>query len=90
MNKRPRTVNLYAIDLWKFQGGKKIETGTTYFIDFDLEYMADVDEAGRAFKGRTRSGFIDEDSRNSLIHVPIFEIQGFDSRTDTSIKPQKD
>lgn len=90
VNKRPRTVKLYAIDLWRFRGGKKIETGTTYFIDFDLEYMADVDEAGRAFKGRTRSGFIDEDSRNSLSHVPIFEIQGFDSRIDTSIKPQKD
>lgn len=90
VNKRPRTVTLYAIDLWRFRGGKKIETGTTYFIDFDLEYMADTDDAGRAFKGRTRSGLIEEDSRNSLIHVPIFEIQGFDSRIDTSIKPQKD
>lgn len=90
VNKRPRTVTLYAIDLWRFRGGKKIETGTTYFIDFDLEYMADVDDAGRAFKGRTRRGLIEEDSRNSLIHVPIFKIQGFDSRTDTSIKPQKD
>lgn len=90
VNKRPRTVTLYAIDLWRFRGGKKIETGTTYFIDFDLEYMADTDDAGRAFKGRTRRGLIEEDSRNSLIHVPIFEIQGFDSRKDTSIKPQKD
>ena len=90
VNKRPRTVTLYAIDLWKFRGGKKIETGTTYFIDFDLEYMADMDDAGRAFKGRNRRGLIEEDSRNSLIHVPIFEIQGFDSRIDTSIKPQKD
>ena len=90
VGKRPRTVPLYAIDLWRFRGGKKIETGTTYFIDFDLEYMADVDDAGRAFKGRNRRGLIEEDSRNSLIHVPIFEIQGFDSRTDTSIKPQKD
>lgn len=90
VDKRPRTVTLYAIDLWRFRGGKKIETGTTYFIDFDLEYMADMDDAGRAFKGRTRRGFIEEDSRNSLIHVPIFEIQGFDSRKDTSIKPQKD
>ena len=90
VNKRPRTVTLYAIDLWRFRGGKKIETGTTYFIDFDLEYMADTDDAGRAFKGRDRRGLIEEDSRNSLIHVPIFEIQGFDSRTDTSIKPQKD
>ena len=90
VGKRPRTVTLYAIDLWKFRGGKKIETGTTYFIDFDLEYMADVDDAGRAFKGRNSRGLIEEDSRNSLIHVPIFEIQGFDSRTDTSIKPQKD
>jgi hypothetical protein len=90
VNKRPRTVTLYAIDLWRFRGGKKIETGTTYFIDFDLEYMADTDDAGRAFKGRTRSGLIEEDSRNSLSHVPIFEIQGFDSRIDTSIKPQKD
>ena len=90
VGKRPRTVPLYAIDLWRFRGGKKIETGTTYFIDFDLEYMADVDDAGRAFKGRNRRGLIEEDSRNSLIHVPIFEIHGFDSRTDTSIKPQKD
>lgn len=90
VGKRPRTVTLYAIDLWKFRGGKKIETGTTYFIDFDLEYMADVDDAGRAFKGRNSRGIIEEDSRNSLIHVPIFEIQGFASRTDTSIKPQED
>ena len=90
VDKRPRTVTLYAIDLWRFRGGKKIETGTTYFIDFDLEYMADVDDAGRAFKGRNSRGIIEEDSRNSLIHVPIFEIQGFASRTDTSIKPQKD
>ena len=90
VNKRPRTVTLYAIDLWRFRGGKKIETGTTYFIDFDLEYMADMDDAGRAFKGRNHRGLIEEDSRNSLIHVPIFEIQGFDSRTDTSIKPQED
>ncbi|MBF1075540.1 MAG: hypothetical protein HXL29_01800, partial [Prevotellaceae bacterium] len=90
VNKRPRTVKLYAIDLWRFRGGKKIETGTTYFIDFDLEYMADMDDAGRAFKGRNSRGIIEEDSRNSLIHVPIFEIQGFDSRIDTSIKPQKD
>ena len=90
VNKRPRTVTLYAIDLWRFRGGKKIETGTTYFIDFDLEYMADTDDAGRAFKGRNSRGLIEEDSRNSLIHVPIFEIQGFDSRKDTSIKPQKD
>lgn len=90
VNKRPRTVTLYAIDLWRFRGGKKIETGTTYFIDFDLEYMAETDDAGRAFKGRNSHGLIEEDSRNSLIHVPIFEIQGFDSRRDTSIKPQKD
>lgn len=90
VDKRPRKVTLYAIDLWRFRGGKKIETGTTYFIDFDLEYMADMDDAGRAFKGRNRSGFIEEDSRNILIHVPIFKIQGFDSRKDTSIKPQKD
>ena len=90
VGKRPRTVTLYAIDLWRFRGGKKIETGTTYFIDFDLEYMADMDDAGRAFKGRNRRGIIEEDSRNSLIHVPIFEIQGFESRTDTSIKPKED
>lgn len=90
VGKRPRTVTLYAIDLWRFRGGKKSETGTTYFIDFDLEYMADMDDAGRAFKGRNRRGLIEEDSRNSLIHVPIFEIQGFDSRKDTSIKPQED
>ena len=90
VNKHPRTVTLYAIDLWRFRGGKKIETGTTYFIDFDLEYMADMDDAGRAFKGRNRRGIIEEDSRNSLIHVPIFEIQGFESRTDTSIKPKED
>ena len=90
VNKRQRTVTLYAIDLWRFRGGKKIETGTTYFIDFDLEYMADTDDAGRAFKGRNSRGLIEEDSRNSLSHVPIFEIQGFDSRIDTSIKPQKD
>ena len=90
VNKHPRTVTLYAIDLWRFRGGKKIETGTTYFIDFDLEYMADMDDAGRAFKGRNRRGLIEENSRNSLTHVPIFEIQGFDSRKDTSIKPQED
>lgn len=89
VNNRPRTVTLYAIDLWKFRGGKKIETGTTYFIDLDLEYMADVDDAGRAFKGRNSRGLIEDDSRNSLIHVPIFDIQGFESRTDTSIKPQE-
>ena len=52
--------------------------------------MADVDDAGRAFKGRNYRGLIEADSRNSLIHVPIFEIHGFDSRTDTSIKRQKD
>ncbi len=90
VDKRPRTVTLYAIDLWRFRGGKKIETGTTYFIDFDLEYMADMDDAGRAFKGRNSRGLIEEDSRNSLIHVPIFDIQGFDSRIDTSIKPKED
>lgn len=90
VGKRPRTVPLYAIDLWRFRGGKKIETGTTYFIDFDLEYMADVDDAGRAFKGRNYRGLIEADSRNSFNLVPIFEIHGFDSRTDTSIKPQKD
>lgn len=89
VGKRPRTVPLYAIDLWRFRGGKKSETGTTYFIDFDLEYMADMDDAGRAFKGRNSRGLIEEDSRNSLIHVPIFAIQGFESRTDTSIKPQE-
>ena len=90
VGKRPRTVPLYAIDLWRFRGGKKIETGTTYFIDFDLEYMADVDDAGRAFKGQNYRGLIEADSRNSFNLVPIFEIHGFDSRTDTSIKPQKD
>lgn len=89
VDKRPRTVTLYAIDLWRFQGGKKIETGTTYFIDLDLEYMADMDDAGRAFKGRNSRGLIEDDSRNSLIHVPIFAIQGFESRKDTSIKPQE-
>ena len=90
VNKRPRTVTLYAIDLWRFRGGKKIETGTTYFIDFDLEYMAEAADGGRALKGRDRRGLIEEDSRNSLLHVPIFEIKGFDSRTDTSIKPRED
>lgn len=91
VNGRPQNVPLYAIDLWKFHAGKKVETGTTYFVDFDLDNNANAADDGRAHKGRNHRGLIHEDSRNIINnHKAIFEIQGFESRTDTSIKPQKD
>lgn len=91
VNGRPQNVPLYAIDLWKFHAGKKVETGTTYFVDFDLDNNANAADDGRAHKGRNRRGLIHEDSRNIINnHKAIFEIQGFESRTDTRIKPQKD
>lgn len=91
VNGRPQNVPLYAIDLWKFHAGKKVETGTTYFVDFDLDNNANAADDGRAHKGRNRGGLIHEDSRNIINnHKAIFEIQGFESRTDTRIKPQKD
>ena len=91
VNRRPQNVKLYAIDLWKFHAGKKVETGTTYFVDFDLDNNANAADDGRAHKGRNHRGLIHEDSRNIINnHKAIFEIQGFESRTDTRIKPQKD
>lgn len=91
VNGRPQNVPLYAIDLWKFHAGKKVETGTTYFVGFDLDNNANAADDGRAHKGRNHRGLIHEDSRNIINnHKAIFEIQGFESRTDTSIKPQKD
>ena len=91
VNGRPQNVPLYAIDLWKFHAGKKVETGTTYFVDFDLDNNANAADDGRAHKGRNRRGLIHEDSRYIINnHKAIFEIQGFESRTDTRIKPQKD
>ena len=91
VNGRPQNVPLYAIDLWKFHAGKKVETGTTYFVDFDLDNNANAADDGRAHKGRNHRGLIHEDSRNIINnHKAIFEIQGFESRTDTRIKPQKD
>ena len=89
VNRRPQNVKLYAIDLWKFHAGKKVETGTTYFVDYDLDNNANADD-GRAHKGRNNRGLIHEDSRNIINnHKAIFEIQGFESRTNTSIKPQQ-
>ena len=90
VNGRPQNVPLYAIDLWKFHAGKKVETGTTYFVDYDLDNNANADDDGRAHKGRNNRGLIHEDSRNIINnHKAIFEIQGFESRTNTSIKPQQ-
>lgn len=90
VNRRPQNVKLYAIDLWKFHAGKKVETGTTYFVDYDLDNNANADDDGRAHKGRNNKGLIHEDSRNIINnHKAIFEIQGFESRTNTSIKPQQ-
>lgn len=90
VNRRPQNVKLYAIDLWKFHAGKKVETGTTYFVDYDLDNNANADDDGRAHKGRNNRGLIHEDSRNIINnHKAIFEIQGFESRTNTSIKPQQ-
>ena len=90
VNGRPQNVKLYAIDLWKFHAGKKVETGTTYFVDYDLDNNANAADGGRAHKGRNHRGGIHEDSRNIINnHKAIFEIQGFESRTNTSIKPQQ-
>lgn len=90
VNRQPQNVKLYAIDLWKFHAGKKVETGTTYFVDYDLDNNANADDDGRAHKGRNNRGLIHEDSRNIINnHKAIFEIQGFESRTNTSIKPQQ-
>lgn len=90
VNGRPQNVPLYAIDLWKFHAGKKVETGTTYFVDYDLDNNANAADDGRAHKGRNRRGLIHEDSRNIINnHKAIFEIQGFESRTNNSIKPQQ-
>ena len=90
VNRRPQNVKLYAIDLWKFHAGKKVETGTTYFVDYDLDNNANAADDGRAHKGRNNRGLIHEDSRNIINnHKAIFEIQGFESRTNTSIKPQQ-
>ena len=90
VNQRPQNVKLYAIDLWKFHAGKKVETGTTYFVDYDLDNNANAADDGRAHKGRNNRGLIHEDSRNIINnHKAIFEIQGFESRTNTSIKPQQ-
>ena len=87
-----RTLNvpLYAIDLWKFHAGKKVETGTTYFVDYDLDKKGEAPIDGRAHKGRNHKGYSHEDSRNIINnHKAIFEIEGFESRTNTSIKPQQ-
>lgn len=90
VNGRPQNVPLYAIDLWKFHAGKKVETGTTYFVDYDLDKMPNAADDGRAHKGRNHRGIIHEDSRNIINnHKAIFEIQGFESRTNNSIKPQQ-
>ncbi len=90
VNRQPQNVKLYAIDLWKFHAGKKVETGTTYFVDYDLDNYANAADDGRAHKGRNYRGLIHEDSRNIINnHKAIFEIQGFESRTNTSIKPQQ-
>ena len=90
VNGRRQNVQLYAIDLWKFHAGKKVETGTTYFVDYDLDNNANAADDGRAHKGRNYRGIIHEDSRNVINnHKAIFEIQGFESRTNTSIKPQQ-
>jgi len=90
VNGRLQNVPLYAIELWKFHAGKKVETGMTYFVDYDLDNNATAADDGRAHKGRNRWGLIHEDSRNIINnHKAIFEIQGFESRTNNSIKPQQ-
>ena len=90
VNRRPQNVKLYAIDLWKFHAGKKVETGTTYFVDYDLDNNANAADDGRAHKGRNRYGDVYKESRDiHLVDKAIFEIQGFESRTNTSIKPQQ-
>ena len=87
---RTRNVPLYAIDLWKFQAGKKVETGTTYFVDYDLDKKGEAPSDGRAHKGRNRWGNVYEDSRNILHNdIAIFDIQGFEARPNNSIKPQQ-
>ena len=87
---QPRNAPLYAIDLWKFYAGKKVETGTTYFLKCDLDGYTEAADDGRAQKGRNHRGIIHEDSRNIINnHKAIFEIQGFESRTNNSIKPQQ-
>ena len=87
---RTRNVPLYAIDLWKFHAGKKVETGTTYFVEYDLDKKGEAPSDGRAHKGRNRRGFVDEDSRNIINnHIAIFDIQGFETRPNKSIKPQQ-
>ena len=92
INVEGRTLNvpLYAIDLWKFHAGKKVETGTTYFVEYDLDKKGEAPSDGRAHKGRNRRGFVDEDSRNIINnHIAIFDIQGFETRPNKSIKPQQ-
>lgn len=90
VNERPQNVPLYAIDLWKFHAGKKVETGTTYFVDFDLDNNSYAADDGRAHKGRNRYGHVYKESRDiHLVDKAIFEIQGFESRTNNSIKPQQ-
>lgn len=90
VNGRPQNVPLYAIDLWKFHAGKKVETGTTYFVDFDLDNNSYAADDGRAHKGRNRYGDVYKESRDiHLVDKAIFEIQGFESRTNNSIKPQQ-
>ena len=90
VNRRPQNVPLYAIDLWKFHAGKKVETGTTYFVDFDLDNNLYAADDGRAHKGRNRYGHVYKESRDiHLVDKAIFEIQGFESRTNNSIKPQQ-
>ena len=85
-----RNTSLYAIDLWKFHAGKKVETGTTYFLDYDLDFYPEAANDGRAHKGRDFRGIVYEESLDTLQESKaIFEIQGFKSRTNTSIKPQQ-
>ena len=87
---RTRNVPLYAIDLWKFQAGKKVETGTTYFVEYDLDKKGEAPSDGRAHKGRNRWGDVYEDSRHILHNdIAIFAIQGFETRPNKSIKPQQ-
>lgn len=90
VKRRTRNAPLYAIELWKFHAGKKVETGTTYFVEFDLDNDPEAADDGRAHKGRDRYGNVYKESRDiHLVDKAIFEIQGFDSRTNTSIKPQQ-
>lgn len=87
---RTRNAPLYAIELWKFHAGKKVETGTTYFVEFDLDNDPEAADDGRAHKGRNRYGDVYKESRDiHLVDKAIFEIQGFESRTNNSIKPQQ-